>query len=38
LYAAFYKDYDKALKLLTSANKQGVVEAQDAINQINEIK
>lgn len=38
LYAAFYKDYDKALKLLASANKQGVVEAQDAINQINEIK
>lgn len=38
LYAAFYKDYDKAFKLLASANKQGVVEAQDAINQINEIK
>ncbi|MBQ8864634.1 MAG: DUF3868 domain-containing protein [Bacteroidaceae bacterium] len=38
LYAAFIKDYDNALELLTSAKKQGVAEAQDAINQVNEMK
>lgn len=38
LYAAFIKDYDKALELLTSAKKQGVAEAEDAINQVNEMK
>lgn len=38
LYAAFIKDYDNALELLTTAKKQGVAEAQDAINQVNEMK
>lgn len=38
LYAAFIKDYDNALELLTSAKKQGVAEAQDAINQVNEMR
>lgn len=38
LYAAYIKDYDNALELLTSAKKLGVAEAQDAINQVNEMK
>ena len=38
LHAAFLKDYDMALELLVQAKKGGVAEAQDAIDQVNEIK
>lgn len=38
VYAAFVKDYDKALELLNKAREMGVEEAADAINQVNEIK
>lgn len=38
IYAAFVKDYDKALELLGKALEMGVEEAADAINQVNEIK
>lgn len=38
LYAAFIKDYDKALELLEKAKAQGVAEAQSAIDQVNEMK
>lgn len=38
IYAAFVKDYDKALELLEKAKEMGIVEAADAIEQINEIK
>ena len=38
IYAAFVKDYDNALELLEKAKEMGIVEAADAIEQINEIK
>lgn len=38
IYAAFAKDYDKALELLTEAQKQGVAGAANAIEQVNEMK
>lgn len=38
LYAAFMKDYDKALELLQQAQEQGIGAAADAIGQVNEIK
>ena len=38
LYAAFVKDYDKALELLEKALELGISEAADAIEQVNEIK
>ncbi len=38
LYAAFVKEYDKAVTLLQQAQELGVAEAKDAIEQINEIR
>lgn len=38
IYAAFAKDYDKALELLTEAQKQGIAGAANAIGQVNEMK
>ena len=38
IYAAFTKDYDKALELLEKAYGMGIEEAADAIRQLNEIK
>lgn len=38
IYAAFTKDYDKALELLNKALEMGIEEAADAIEQVNEIK
>ena len=38
IYAAFVKNYEKALDLLQKAKEQGVEAAADAIEQINEIK
>lgn len=38
VYAAFVKDYGKALELLQQALEQGVEAAADAIKQVNEIK
>ena len=38
IYAAFVKDYDKAIELLQQALEQGIEVAADAIEQINEIK
>lgn len=38
IYAAFTKDYDKALELLKQASEQGIEAAADAIEQVNEIK
>ena len=38
IYAAFVKEYDRALELLGKALELGVEEAADAIQQVNEIK
>lgn len=38
IYAAFVKDYDKALELLGKAKEMGIKEAADAIVQVNEMK
>ena len=38
IYAAFAKEYDKALELLGKAHEMGIEEAADAIMQVNEIK
>ena len=38
IYAAFTKDYDKAIELLGKALEMGIEEAADAIEQLNEIK
>ena len=38
IYAAFTKDYDKAIELLGKALEMGIAEAADAIEQLNEIK
>ena len=38
IYAAFMKDYDRALEYLTKAQELGIAEATDAIEQVNDIK